>query len=374
MSYKSVAAPLIVVAVAIIIAVRAESGQIAWTPDGYNYGVHMLVDVGMSKREATATAQRFYSTTTVGLDPRYAHYFKDDVPPYAWTLFSPRVVYPFAASLLYRFRGMYSLIDISAAAYVLAAVVLYWFLLGFGPPLTATLGALGFALWPRITALASTDLTDMTALLFWIVTLAVGCRIVHSGKRGWILAFVPACAVLSFTRPVPYLPFGAGVGVLAAGLLYKNRQATFAGAWMSGIAVACAFAVTIALRAADAPSFTFVLGLAQERYSATAAERQLALSTWYERTLFYIMRAELGHALRAVLPLLAASGALLRKAHPYVPLLAGAAAFALVSILTNPIALDSRRTFEVPLYPLISAGLVLLAGVATERFSRQRLG
>ena len=367
MSLRNAAAGLVVLAVALVLAVRAESRP-TWTPDGYNYGVHMLVYAGVPKNEATIVAQRFYSSSPVGEDPRYARYFKEQVPPYAWALFSPRVVYPLAASLLYRFRGMYSLIDVSAIAYVLSAIALYCVLLCFGSPLLAMLGTLGFALWPRVTTLAASDLTDMTALFFWTLTLMIGCRLVRSGERIWAVAFVPACILLSFTRPVPYLPFGAGIGVVTAAVSQKNTQAALAGVWMSIIALACAAALSVVLGAAHAPSFTYLLGLARDQPATTGAPNQEPLPVWFVRTVFGIMRAEIAHGIKAVLPILAILGSVLRRGHTCVPMLAGAAVFALVSILTNPIPNDTWRTFEIPLYPLIAAGLVLLADVVIGRF------
>ena len=55
-------------------------------------------------------------------------------------------------------------------------------------------------------------LTDELALCFWIGALGALYAYLRRPNPLWLTTFMLACALLTFTRPAIYLPFGAALG------------------------------------------------------------------------------------------------------------------------------------------------------------------
>src|ERR1700736_2801501 len=118
-----------VVVVAIVLAVTVVSRNPRFTPDGFQYSRIAMQDAGLSPADALVKAEAFYIQTPIGKIARYREFLTVDVahaPPAPGPIFRTRVFYPWVASLVYRFRGLAALTDVSPVAYVADVPLMYW--------------------------------------------------------------------------------------------------------------------------------------------------------------------------------------------------------------------------------------------------------
>src|SRR5579872_5784488 len=166
---------LAVVALAIVVSATVVSRNPRYTPDGFQYSRIAMQDAGLSPADALVKAEAFYIQKPIGRIPRYREFLTVDVayaPPAPGPIFRTRVLYPFVASIVYRFRGLAALTDVSLVAFIAGVLLIYWLLLALARPWVATAGAVLFGISPLILVLAESDATDMLALTLWIGVLA----------------------------------------------------------------------------------------------------------------------------------------------------------------------------------------------------------
>jgi 4-amino-4-deoxy-L-arabinose transferase-like glycosyltransferase len=347
--------------------VRAGAGR--WSPDTYDYAIRMLMRRGLSRAEATERATEFFAPAWPGKEKHAPDAFRGE--PMWWTLFTPRVVYPALAAVLFGRRGFAALNDVAAASYVASAVVLYRFLRRFGGRATAVALTLWYLRQPAVRDVAQRALSDSTAMLLWIASLDAMVEIADEGT-GWV-RYAVLTGALSFTRPLPYLPLAAG-GVLAlSGMVRGDGARVRAGAGIAALALGCAAAVAAVLARAGAPStrehFERMRGLEDsgsysvrlERFAAAVGlqdDPTHSLARWYAGRVALTVATSVKYATFAVVPLIALPG----LARPYrnaVPLLIGALLGGLAGCVADPAPSSTQRTIVLPLFPVFAAGCVL---------------
>ena len=356
--------------------------RIKFTPDGYNHAVRMLMAAGYRYETALPMAAQFYQSQPIARDPRFAHIFNGSTAPEHWDLFAPRVLYPQAAAALFEFRGFEALTDISRGSYIGTAVAAYLLLLNFTRPWLAAALALGIVLAPRVRALSCTDQTHTPALFLWTVTLDAMCRSIKCGTASQFV-YALSCFSLSFTRPVPYLPFGAAAGALCAGILQRDPAKKKAAGAMAAVAILSTLALGFVAAQLNAPGLRRLIREAHsralearhaERYEGLGFFRKLYAAVrhdagpadqpivpWYARAILMTTTNAVAHAVAGVMPVIATFGIIKKREHVCNPLLLGATAGSMIGIVADPVPKASAQTILVPLYPVVAAGCALAA-------------
>lgn len=353
---------------------RARAPRLApWEPDSFDYAIRMLMWRGLPFEDARARARSFFATTAVGRDPGYAPLFALDEPQW-WRLFAPRQVYPALAALLYPRRGFEALVDVSRIAYVLGAPLLYRYVRRFASPGAALLATAWYLRAAQVRNVAAFALTDAPALLFWTAALDRASAVALRG-RGWS-ALSAAIALLSFTRPLPYLPLGAGAALALAGALRRERTAFARGAGIAALAALAAGAVLAALVRAGMPSTAAHLARVRAQQTGETSDwtRKLerlarpfglvdtprrSLAQWYAAAVALSGATTVYFAARPVVPLIALTALVRARRRPEAVLALGAVAGGAAGIVADPIPLGMQRTVVLPLYPVFAAGLAL---------------
>jgi hypothetical protein len=354
-----------------------------WEPDSFDYAIRMLMRRGVPYAQARDRARAFLSAmfAQVGDAQEYAEALAGDEPEW-WALFAPRVVYPALAAVLYPRRSFAALTDVAAASHVASAMLLYRFLRRFGGPASAAALALWYARSAAVRDAGAHGMNDSTALLLWTGALDALAELAEHGTG--TARFVVLTVLMSFTRPLPYLPFGAGVALALAGIAARDRARVRAGATAAITAAACALAIAAVLARAGVPSTREHLQRVRESQRhefrtgalrAALAKLRLAdapehsLARWYATAAAASVATSLKHAVTAIVPVLAVP-ALARARSRSAPVLAGALLGGLVGCVADPAPTATRRTVVLPLYPVFAAGCVL----GVEALLRSRWG
>lgn len=319
-----------------------------FTPDGIVYARFAAHDAGADERTATLQARAFYEQTPLAALPRYRPLVEID-PSVAFAqsqIFVNRILYPRAVSVLLPVAGFRALFIVSAIAFVLFGIALFWSLgafEGFWPALLITIVALAL---PLTREMAASDLTDMVAVLFWTIALGALLRAV-AGERSAILTAVLAVAsiLLVLTRPTPYLIV---LPALAAGITR--------GMWVE-FAAACTSVVAFAVDAAATHAFGFMQQL-QWIYNRVPGPNRPPLAVWYRGALLQTDRAAAASGMKSVVPPLALLCAIYAArgrfgAEAWVLLAAFVAC--LLSLIVNPVPGQIARVVGLPLIPVFAA-------------------
>jgi hypothetical protein len=341
-----------------------------WTPDGFLYARMMLVDTGLSEPEAQAAASRFYLTTPAANDAHERTFYGSRAPAFfqaQYPLFRGRPLYPWLAAQLYPRFGFFALKLIAALGAVVAAAAAYRLFLLFAPWWLAACGAIAAVSPVVIGEAAVLPLTDGLALGWWTVALAAIATCARRPTRGALAVAIAAAALLALTRPAIWLPVGA-----AAGFVYAARRAgdpaVRRGALvmlLAQLAVAAGAVVyTAAVHGANLATLT------QWAYTWQTAEHgefvERGIAGWYAALIVRDIGLEPARMVLHGWPVLAAAAAAvgftLRKRDLSVAVLLGAACAAPLAILLNPI--DIVRTLDLPLAPVMMAGVVAALGAA----------
>jgi hypothetical protein len=232
-------------------------------------------------------------------------------------------------------------------------VLLYAVVLSFAPPAAAALLTILVASLPEFRLLGRSDLTDMTALAFWLACLLGMIRYVRSGASGWLAFFAVSALLLTFTRPAPYVPLCAGAGVVAAGLWARRMEITKRGAAIAGISFGLCVVLLIVSSRLHAPGTLDVLrGL--ELQSGT---RHMPLDAWYARAVLKTTgEAATWFTMTLVSPL-GIIALFLNARRADVALLLGAFASTIPTIVLDPLVSDVPRVMALPMLPVIACGL-----------------
>jgi|GEM_PF-1417763 len=334
-----------------------------WTVDGFSYARMTLEDAGISPRESLKIAEVFYATKPIAHNPKVAKYFIVDAehaPPAGGPIFRPRVLYPWLSSLLYPQRGLHSLLDVSALAYLAAVFGMYWLGLALARPWIAALGALAFAVSPLVFAQAESALTDMVALALWIVALASIMYFLKQPAWFYAAAFGIAALALVLTRQAVYLPFGAAVGAVVWARVRRDASEMLRSLWIAAIAFA-AVAISVVWNAYEhGASIGYELEIAHRiAVSSHSAYAMQSFGAWYRSAVLQSVVYEVKRSILNILPVLALIAIISERRRKEVGVLVGATVAALLSILVHPAPYDFPRTLDAPLYPIVLAALAI---------------
>lgn len=362
MSFARVAAAL-VIAGAVAGLLSAFGPRAQFTQDGYDYTIVMLMDRGVPYARAVAQTERFYAGQPVARLPgaqRWLH----GRPEY-WNLFSVRRLYPWAASLLYPYRGLDAMIDVSRISYVLTAMLVVLLAMRFAPLWSALLLSVAISLFPPWRDFARCALTDPMAVALMTATLLAGATLLTKQTIWRVVAFAVLCGLLTFTRPIPYIVLGAGIVAGIAAPRTGDRKRLAAAGWITGITALWTAAIEMALAHAHAPSFRWIVADTYEHFLAHGyALPNESLRTFYVHEELTIALHAVVKGAASVVPLLAVAGVVLRKRAPETPFLAGACAATWLGAIVDPNRFDVLRCMVMPVAPAMAAFAAASLGTA----------
>ncbi len=362
---------MVAVIAALVAAYRLHHDRALWSADGPIYLRMALEDRGLNPAAALAVTDRYVLAGTSEAKNPDSQGFYGPTPPEHYrtqaALFVTRPLYPAVAALLLPRFGPFALKIVSAVAYALVTLVFFVLLLRFVTPPIAAIGGLALLFSPEIESIAALPLTDMLALLFWIVALLALIAYVDRPAIATLAAFAVATALLAITRPAVYLPFFAAVGAFAA----LPRASAARGAALK--AVAAAFVVALAFGA-----YTLLghgPGLIEQlrweyAWQQTLHERFAShgLAVWWLLSVLVasVQDVAIGIYKDNLLLLLALAvlGAMRARRSPFFGIALGCVAGALVAVLVHP--LDTIRTVTIPLTPIA----IVFAAIALQELAR----
>lgn len=344
-----IAALAAVLLCAIVMVLTAVLRHPEYTPDGLAYARFAARDAGYDERAATLDARAAYERTPLMRVPRYRALVEiDPSVSFARThIFDNRILYPWVAARLLPVTGFRAPFILNAISYVVFAAALFWLLAAFGFPwLAAALTVVAIAL-PLVRENASSDLTDVFAMVWWTLALTGIVRGVRDADLRWPLLVAAASVLLALTRPTPYLVV---LPAFAAGIVAR-RWLLFA----ASIAGAAAFAITAVLTHAfgvrEQLSWIYV-----NRPDANLREPE---SVWYRTALVSTLRYTLDEFVRNVFPLAAIvawfSVLRLKQYRAELVVLASAAVACLAALPFNPVPSSVQRVVFLPLVPVCFA-------------------
>lgn len=345
-----------------------------YTPDGIVYARFAARDAGMSDRDAVLTARHYYERPELLGNPRYRELIEVPVDrAFAISaVFENRVLYPRVSSWLLPFAGMRALWIVSAVCYVAFGIALFALVATFAPAwISAALAALVLAL-PSVRGLAQSDLTDMMGLLWWTLALLCVARFVRSGAPLWGASIVAATALLTLTRPVPFV---VALCAAVAAVVVWNVRSMRTRALVAAVLGASGLLVYAAIVFAH---HGYLVGnQLQWVYDHDPRAHTLPFGAWYRGELALTVRTEIVTAIRAIypIPLLAAMGfAILRRPSLRLPvgLALGGIVASLALIPFEPHSFDLPRVVNAPMLPCFALALgAMLQEIPLEVGSRR---
>lgn len=342
-----------------------------FTPDGIVYARFAARDAGMSERDSTLLARRYYERPELLANPRYRALI--EVPPdraFAISaVFENRVLYPLASSWLIPSSGVRALWFVSALCYVLFGLALFALVSTFAPAWVSALLAALFLAMPSVRALAQSDLTDMMGLLWWTLALLCAARFMRAGSLQWGGALAAATALLTLTRPVPFVVL---VACAVMALLLWRSPALRARA---GIAMLLSASGLFVYAAIVLSHHGYVAGnQLQWVYQHDPNGVNQPFAAWYRHELTQTLRAELITGVKVIypIPLLIAMAFALRRTQFRVPvaLAFGGIAASLALIPFEPHAFDLNRVVNMPMLPCFALALGALVHVLMRQENR----
>lgn len=213
---------------------------VTWTPDALYYQANLLEIRGDSESEAIAKV--FRGPISAELRVRDPEHTADP----AWVRYNEpfyerRIAVPLAGAALYELEGDRSLLDVSLAGYIAALLALFLLLLLRFRLAVATGVTLAASFLPPLVNHSSFPLTDSWGLALMTMAFAAAILTLDRGRR-WLLLWIAALFVLSFTRDSTWIPILA-VGWCAFRL--RSRDA----AWLFGSGLAAALPALLVLGA-----------------------------------------------------------------------------------------------------------------------------
>jgi hypothetical protein len=206
-------------------------GPVRWTPDGLYYQARVLELRGAEHDAALKEAfQGPLSEQLRRIDPEKAG------DP-AWVAYNEqfyerRQANPLAGAALYPLAGDHSLLYVSLAGYVAAILALFGLLLLRFRLWIAAAVSFAAVLLPALTAHSAYPLTDSWGLALMTTALAAALLTLDRGPR-WLVLWIGALVVLSFTRDSTWIPILA-----TAWIAYRTRTRSAAALLGTGVAAA----------------------------------------------------------------------------------------------------------------------------------------
>lgn len=348
-----------------------------YTPDGIVYARFAARDAGMNERDSTLLARRYYERPELLANPRYRALIEVPVDrAFAISaVFENRVLYPIVSSWLIPLSGVRALWIVSALCYVLFGLAVFALATTFAPAWLSGVLAVTLLALPSVRGLAQSDLTDMMGLLWWTLALFCVGRFMRSGTVQWALAIVASTALLTLTRPVPFVVMVA-CAVMAL-ILWRSSplraRAALATLWAaSGLLVYASIVFA---------HHGYVVGnQLQWVYQHDPNGINQPFPAWYRHELTHTIRAELITSLKAIypIPLLIVMALGLKRSQLRVPLALafGGIVASLALIPFEPHAFDLDRVVNMPMLPCFALAIGALAQTVLRQENRvtQRSG
>jgi hypothetical protein len=358
------AGAVIVVVVALVALFADVLRHPAYTPDGIVYARFAARDAGYSQRDATLAARAFYDRTPLMNNPRYRALVDLD-PSVSFArskVFENRVLYPWIVGTALAPAGFRALFDVNAVAYVAFGLSLFWMLCAFrNPGIALALTIVSLAL-PLVRQTAGSDLTDMTAMVWWTLALGALLRLASDVQPLSLAVLAAASALLTLTRPTPYL-----VVIPAVALTIVARTWLPLLASLSGI-------VSYGIVALETHAYGVVEQLRWVYQHRPDSSTRLTFDAWYRTALAASLRYAAANAVRTVLPVLAIAATILllrnRTTRRQAVVLAAAAAACLIAIPFNPVPSSFARVIALPLIPIFCGIAQCIAEEAVRQAAR----
>jgi hypothetical protein len=344
-----VLAGVLVATAAIVLAFVSLLKHPTYTPDGIVYARFAARDAGYSERDATLAARAFYDHTAMMSNPRYRALIELD-PSVSFArskVFENRVLYPWVVGMALGVAGFRALFLVNAAAYVAFGLCMLWMLCAFKRPWLAFVLTLVALALPQIRAAASSDLTDMLAMVWWALALGALLRLSRTTRNADLTVLAISSALLALTRPTPYL-------VVFPALIIAVVRASWAPLVASLPSVAAFAATAIA---------THAYGISEQLHwvydHRPDARRSIEFSQWYRSALLSSIRFVAVQTVRSVVPLVmiiaAAYGLRRSSTRPEMAVLAAAGIACLAAVPFNPVPGSFARVLLLPLIPVFCA-------------------
>ncbi len=187
------------------------SDPVRWTPDGLFYQARSLELQGTDRDVAL---ERVFQGP-LGAELRRVDPDRSGDPEwvaYSAKFYERRITVPAAAAALEPVAGDRAILDISVAGYVAAILAIFaLLLLRFRLPVAAGVTAAAIAL-PALRYHSSFPLTDSWGVALQTAAFIFGLLALERGRR-WLLPWVAAILLLSFTRDSVWIPIIAALGV-----------------------------------------------------------------------------------------------------------------------------------------------------------------
>jgi 4-amino-4-deoxy-L-arabinose transferase-like glycosyltransferase len=333
---------------ALVVTVASVLKHPAYTPDGIVYARFAARDAGYSERVATLAARSFYDRTAMMSNARYRALIELD-PSISFArskVFENRVLYPWIVGMLLSAAGFRALFLVNATAYVAFGLALYWMLLGFRRPAFALVISIVALCLPVVRDAAASDLTDMTAMLWWALALGALLRAAQRSGPQALAVLAVSSALLALTRPTPYLVVLPAIALGLVRGIWTPFAATFTG-------VASFLAVAVA---------THAYGISEQLhwvYDHRPAATDVSFGAWYRASLFSSVRFVIAESIRTVIPALmviaAVYGLWHKRTRPEMAVLTAAGIACLIAVPFNPVPSSFARVVMLPLVPVFCA-------------------
>lgn len=330
---------------AIVVAFVSVLKHPVHTPDGIVYARFAARDAGYSERDATLSARGFYDHTSMMSNPRYRALIELD-PSVSFArskVFANRVLYPWVVGLSLRPAGFRALFLVNVASYIAFGLALFWMLLAFRRPEIALVLSLVALALPLTRAMASSDLTDMLAMVWWALCLGALLRLGRTATPQMLGVLAVWAALLALTRPTPYLVVLPALAIGIVRGLWTPLLASLGG-------VAAYGAVAIA---------THAYGISEQLrwvYDHRPNATNVSFSAWYRTSLWESIRYIVAETVRTIIPLVMIAAAIYgvwrRSTRADMWVLVAAAIACLIAIPFNPVPSSFARVIVLPLVPV----------------------
>jgi hypothetical protein len=197
-----------------------------------------------------------------------------------------------------------------------------------------------------VRAAASSDLTDMLAMLWWTIALGALLRLARRTDPALLLVLAVCSALLALTRPTPYLVILPAIAIGVVRSAWTPLLAT-----CSGVAAYTTTAIA-----------THAYGISEQLhwvYDHRPNASHVSYGSWYRQALLSSARYVVAETIRLIVPLLmiaaAAYGLWRSRTRADMAVLTAAGVACLIAVPFNPVPSSLARVVMLPLVPVFCA-------------------